>query len=154
MKLPTEFDPIQSNINLRSSLTFYKEIKPLELERLLEWRKGGDVTLRWSFRGKGLTDVNGRAILLESLHDPSSNLVPPHISQNKWDLIVTKCKLDDKFISEYPLSIPDSLRQKTSPFLNQILSDLTSMVINLNNAKDRIRKESNTSDYKRCQKLS
>ena len=130
MKLPTEFDPIQSNINLRSSLTFYKEIKPLELERLLEWRKGGDVTLRWSFRGKGLTDVNGRAILLESLHDPSSNLVPPHISQNKWDLIVTKCKLDDKFISEYPLSIPDSLRQKTSPFLNQILSDLTSMVIN------------------------
>jgi hypothetical protein len=82
------------------------------------------------------------------------DLVPPHISQNKWDLIVTKCKLDDKFISEYPLSIPDSLRQKTSPFLNQILSDLTSMVINLNNAKDRIRKESNTSDYKRCQKLS
>ncbi|MFL6398120.1 MAG: hypothetical protein ACJ72J_00870 [Nitrososphaeraceae archaeon] len=80
-----------------------------------------------------------RAIFLELLHDPSSNLVPPHISQNKWDSIVTECKLDDKFINEYPLS--------TSPFLNQILSDLTSMVINLNNAKDRIRKASNTSDY-------
>jgi hypothetical protein len=121
MKLPTVLDPIQLGINLGSNLTFYKEIKPLELENLLEWRKGGDVTLRWSFRGKGLADVNGRTILLELSDDPTSSVVHANFSQNKWDSIVMKCKLDDKFISEFPLSIPDSFRQKTSPFLNQIL---------------------------------
>jgi hypothetical protein len=60
----------------------------------------------------------------------------------------SRCGLDDKFISEHSISIPENLGHKNSQFLKQILSDLTTMTINLNNAKDRIRKSSNASDYK------
>jgi hypothetical protein len=77
MKLPTSQDPLQLNISLGSNLTFYKEIKPLELEGLLEWRRGGDVTLSWTLRGNGLADVNRKAILLELSYDPDSSFVSP-----------------------------------------------------------------------------
>ncbi|MGC1132865.1 MAG: hypothetical protein WA941_08580 [Nitrososphaeraceae archaeon] len=148
MKLPTSQDPIQMNISLGSNLTFYKEIKPLELESLLKWRRGGDVTLSWTFRGNGLADINRKAILLELSYDPDSSFVSPQISQNKWDLMLNRFGLEDKFLSEHSISIPENLGHKHSQFLNQILSDLTTMTVNLNNAKDRIRKASNASDYK------
>jgi hypothetical protein len=149
MKLPTKQDPIQLNISLGSNLTFYKEIKPLELESLFEWRRGGDIALTWIFRGNGLADINGKTRLLELSYDPDSSFVSPNISQNKWDLMLNRCGgLKDKFISEHSISIPENLGHKNSQFLNQILADLTTMMINLNNAKDRIRKASNASDYK------
>ena len=141
-------DRRQLKINLATNLTFYRQVDQLELENLLEWRKGGDVTLKWSFYGNGLADINGHTILLTLSYDSTSGFISPHISQNKWDSIVRNYKLDDKFISEYYLSIPDNLRQKDNKFLNKTLSDLNTMILNLNNAKDRLRKASNASDYK------
>jgi hypothetical protein len=148
MRLPTDADPLQLNISLGSNLTFYKRIDRLELENLLEWRKGGDVTLSWLFYGNGLTGINGHTILSALAYDSNLSFTPPHISQNKWDFIVRNCRLDDKYIIEHSLSIPENLHQKKNQFLKQVLYDVTTMSTNLNNAKDRIRKANNTSDYK------
>jgi hypothetical protein len=138
----------QLNITLASNLTFNRKIDQLELEKLLEWRKGGDVTLKWSFYGNGLAEINGHNILVTLSDNYDHGFVSPNISQNKWESMVKNFKLDDNFIDEYPLSIPENLRQKNNEFLNQILSDLETLAINLSNAKDRLRKAGNTSDYK------
>lgn len=148
MVLPTIVDPLQTYVTLGSNLTFYKQIGRVELENLLEWRRGGDVTLRWSFHGNGLTSINDRTVLLAFAYDPNHNFTPPHISQNKWDAIIRKCKLDDKVVIEHSLSIPEDLHQKKNQFVNKILNDVVTMSRNLNNAKDRLRKATNASDYK------
>ncbi len=64
MTLLTQFDPLQLYITLGSNVTFYKQIDRSELENLLEWRRGGDVTVKWSFYGNGLADMNGHTILV------------------------------------------------------------------------------------------
>jgi hypothetical protein len=147
MRLPTCVDPLQLHVSLGSNLTFYKQIDQSELENLLNWRRGDDVVLEWSFYGNGLIDMNDNVVLTQLSYDQNPSITPPHISQNKWDSIVKKCRLDDKYIFEHSLSIPDNLQQKKSRFLNQMLNDVTTMSRNLNNAKDRIRKASNSSDY-------
>ena len=148
MRLPTHVDPLQLYISLGSNLTFYKQIGQSELENLLDWRRGGDVTLGWLFYGNGLIGMTDHTVLSELSYNQNLSFIPPHISQNKWDSIVRNCKLDDKYIFEHSLSIPGNLQQKKNLFLNQILNDVTTMSRNLNNAKDRIRKASNVSDYK------
>src|SRR2546428_1598695 len=79
MTLPTQFDPLQLYITLGSNVTFYKQIDRSELENLLEWRRGGDVTVKWSFYGNGLADMNGHTILLTLSFDPNLSFTPPHI---------------------------------------------------------------------------
>jgi hypothetical protein len=54
MSLPTDFDPIQKYISLGTNLNFYKQIDQTELEGLMDWRRGGDVSFGWSFYGSGL----------------------------------------------------------------------------------------------------
>ncbi len=57
-RLPTDIDPRQTHISLRTNLNFYKQIDQAELENLMDWRRGGDVSLEWSFHGDGLIVIN------------------------------------------------------------------------------------------------
>jgi hypothetical protein len=148
MRLPSDFDPIQTHISLGTNLNFYKQIDQAELENLMDWRKDGDVSLGWSFHGDGLIDMTDHAVPTQLSYDQNLSFTPPHINQNKWDAILKKCRLDDKYLFEHSLTIPDSLHQKKNRFLNQMLNDVTTMSSNLNNAKDRMRKANSPSDYK------
>ena len=148
MRLPTDIDPRQTHISLGTNLNFYKQIDQAELENLMDWRRGGDVSLGWSFHGYGLIDMTDHAVLTQLSYDQNLSFTPPHINQNKWDRIVKKCRLDDKYLFEHSLTIPGSLHQKKNQFLNQMVSEVTTMSKNLNSAKDRIRKANSPSDYK------
>jgi hypothetical protein len=140
MRLPTDIDPRQTHIRLGTNLNFYKQIDQSELEKLMDWRRGGDVSLGWSFYGAGLIDMTDRAIPTQLSSDQNLSFTPPHINQNKWDSILKKCRLDDKYLFEHSLSIPGDLHQKKNRFLNKMLNDVTTMSNNLNSAKDRIRR--------------
>jgi hypothetical protein len=148
MSLPTDFDPIQTHISLGTNLNFYKQIDKTELEGLIDWRRGGDVSLGWSFYGNGLIDMIDHAVHTQLSYDQNLSFTPPRINENKWDSIIKKCRLDDKYLFEHSLSIPDSLYQKKNQFLNQMLSEVVTMSKYLNSAKDRVRKANSPSDYK------
>ncbi len=85
MKLPTDIDPRQTHISLGTNLNFYKQIDQAELENLMDWRRGGDVSLGWSFHGDGLIDMTDHAVLTQLSHDQNHSFTPHHINQNKWD---------------------------------------------------------------------
>lgn len=148
MRLPTDIDPTQTHISLGTNLNFYKQIDQAELENLMDWRRGGDVSFRWSFHGYGLIDMIDHAVPTQLSYDQNLSFTPPHIGQNKWDAILKKCRLDDKYLFEHSLSIPGNLYQKKNRFLTQMLNDVATMSNNLNSAKDRIRKANSPSDYK------
>ncbi|MFZ0513114.1 MAG: hypothetical protein WAM14_16005, partial [Candidatus Nitrosopolaris sp.] len=97
MRLPTDIDPRQTHISLGTNLNFYKQIDQSEIENLMDWRRGGDVSLGWSFYGDGLIDMTDHAVPTQLSYDQNLSFTPPHINQNKWDYIVKKCRLDDKF---------------------------------------------------------
>jgi hypothetical protein len=148
MRLPTDIDPGQTHISLGTNLNFYKQMGQAEVENLMDWRRGGDVSVVWSFHGDGLIDMTDHAVLTQLSYDRNLSFTSPHINQNKWDAILKKCRLDDKYLFEHSLSIPGNLHQKKNRFLNKMINDVTTMSSNLNNAKDRIRKANSPSDYK------
>jgi hypothetical protein len=97
---------------------------------------------------KWVNDMTDHAVPTQLSYDQNLSFTPPHINQNKWESIIKKCRLDDKYLFEHSLSIPDSLHQKKNQFLNKMLSEVVTMSENLNSAKDRIRKANSPSDYK------
>ena len=140
-------DPRYMQINLGSSISFLSKTDQSQIERLLEWRHGGDVRVCCRFYGHGLTIVNNR-LLLVALTSITSDLTNVCIGEDEWESIVDKSGLNNKFIAEFHTSIPDNFTTKNNQFMNQVLTDLETMAFYLNNAKDRVRKARNISDYK------
>jgi hypothetical protein len=70
------------------------------------------------------------------------------MTQKDWDSIIKRGNLDKKFFREFSLSFPSSLNNKNNPFLKQIIGDINTKMIKLNEAKDRLRKSNDMSDYK------
>lgn len=140
-------DPRYMQINLGSSISFLSKTDQSQIERLLEWRHGGDVRVCCRFYGHGLANVNNR-LLLVALTSITTDLTNVCIGEDEWESIADKSGLNNKFIAEFDTSIPDSFRNKNNQFVNQALTDLETMAFYLNNAKDRVRKARNISDYK------
>ena len=140
-------DPRYMQINLGSNISLLSKTDHYQIERLLKWRNGGDVHIGCRFYGHGLTTVNNK-LLLVALTSGTSDLTNVCIGEDEWESIVDKSGLNNKYIVEYDTSIPENFRNKGNQFVNQVITDLEAMSFYLNNAKDRIRKARNISDYK------
>ena len=138
----------QTYLTFGSNILFNYELTEFRLEELINWRNGGNVTIKWNFYGNGLTEENNKILLINFTNSFESGFIFPQMTQNEWNSIIKQANLDKKFIREYSLSLPSSFNNKNNPFLKQIFLDLNTMAIKLNEAKDRLRKSNDTSDYK------
>lgn len=137
-----------NTLNGAGNVLFSHDFADQELEELLEWRSGGVVTIKWHLSGNGLVELNNNIIPVNLITYYDSNYPFSIIKEVQWTDIVNCARLDKKYIAIFPLTYPDSIKGKTNPFLSQISTDLNTMITKLNDAVKRLRKSSNSSDYK------